>query len=158
MKIEKLKLAVWMSMFAMMDRKGRSSAEHVRYFMIAYILGMILITYLRVVFDLVHKEPIYDQSGNFVMNFGYWPKFDLISWGAFIAEGLFLHIPFYTLCIRRLNDIGYGSFKAFMIFVASITPIIGVPVFVYFFLVKKGSPQENKWGPEPRSFDSILAN
>jgi len=157
MRLEKTKLSVWMALFAMMDRKSRSSAEQVRYFIIPYIVGMVVITYLRVSLDLVNKEPLYGPDGQFLMNFGYWPKFDLFSWGVFLLEGLLLHIPFYTLCIRRLNDIGYGRIRSLAVFMASITPIVGIPVFIYFFMIKPGDPTENEWGSPPRPYNLILA-
>lgn len=156
MKTEKFKLSIWMSLYSLMDRKGRASREHVRYFFVFYIAATIAVMYLRVQLGLVQTEPLYDSEGAFIMNFGYWPKFDLISWGVFIAEGIFLHIPFYTLCIRRLNDLGYGSIRALLVFIAVITPLLGIPFFIYFFMIKKGEPTENKWGPVPRTFESIL--
>ena len=55
-------------------------------------------------------------------------------------------IPSLSVSIRRLHDTGHSGWWYFII----IIPLIG-PVWLFVLLVTDSKPEENKWGPNPKS-------
>lgn len=54
-------------------------------------------------------------------------------------------IPWITVSVRRMHDVGYTGWMIFVSFI----PIIGT-VWYLLLMIKDGDPAENKYGPNPK--------
>lgn len=60
------------------------------------------------------------------------------------AIGWILFIPWVSVSVRRLHDIGKSGWWLLIIFV----PLLGVLTLIYWF-IKRSQPGENRFGPQP---------
>jgi predicted PurR-regulated permease PerM len=61
-----------------------------------------------------------------------------------IIVAIFL-IPFFTVIMRRLNDIGKSRMLLLIIFI----PLVGLLILLYFMTIDS-EPSTNKYGPSPK--------
>lgn len=70
--------------------------------------------------------------------FSVYPSLSLLYW-------FFTFIPFITVTVRRLHDVGKSGWWYLIVFV----PIIGV-IWLLVLLATDSMPGENQWGPSPK--------
>ena len=137
-----------------MDRKQRSSVEQFRNYFLFYMLAMSVSTFARGYFDLLSTTRIGESANSFEIGFLPLPTVPALLAAA--VEAVILHVPFYCLCMRRLNDINYGWIRSLAVLVLCIVPVFGIFLFSYFFMIKKGCGEANRFGTPPLAYSEIL--
>ena len=104
--------------------EGRSQRSEFWFFLLFYTLGFYIFNAIDIGAD------IYDEK----MNIGFLSGLHILA-----------HIiPFISLSVRRLHDIGWNGWWVLIIFI----PIIGTPIFIIFAFID--SKEENKYGSNPK--------
>ena len=151
------------------DFKGRASRSEFWIFVIFYWLlltASVLIfvslemCYLSLGKSLIVKD-IYDTQ---IMK-EYEENFDTVFSIVILLPTIFIMIPFYSLMVRRLHDIGKSGYYVIIIALLYLAPdtyfeyypvkgsyvlSILISILVYIYLSKSGFNKKNKYGPPPK--------
>jgi len=105
--------------------KGRAQRKEFWLFFLIYILALILSTVLDVT----------------VLN----GDLETTSLPITIIFSLVTFIPYFSITVRRLHDIG----KSGWFLLLGLIPLIGPLILLYFYL-KDSEREDNKYGPSPK--------
>jgi len=154
------------------DFKGRATRSEFWIFVIFYwlfLIASILIFYsLELYYISLGKSLIVTDIYDTQIMKEYDENFEIAFAIVILLPVIFFIIPYTSLAVRRLHDIGKSGYYAIIIFLLWMAPdfyfeyypvkgdfvltsLIAILVFIY--LSKKGFNKKNKYGPVPKKIN-----
>ena len=118
--------------------KGRARRSEFWYFFLFIILINLLIIIQHIFLNPFNKQYSKDNVNNSIRNTMLYSGIEIIIVAIFL-------IPFFTVIMRRLNDIGKSRMLLLIIFI----PLVGLLILLYFMTIDS-EPSTNKYGPSPK--------
>mgnify|MGYP001373636385 FL=1 len=151
------------------DFKGRATRSEFWIFVIFYwlfLIASILIFYsLEFYYISLGKSLIVTDIYDTQIMKEYDENFEIAFTIVILLPVIFFIIPYTSLAVRRLHDIGKSGYYAIIIFLLWMAPdfyfeyypVKGdfvltslIAILVYIYLSKKGFNKKNKYGPVPK--------